>query len=90
LDGTPFVVGIISLVRAAHGAISGSLFPCSHATRCGTVLLGLAPPQLKQFHVAHTESFLAYMGQYIRAMVNAVAVKYVQFLAPGAQVYATR
>ena len=32
--------------------------------------------QLKQFHVAHTDMFIAYMGQYVRAMINAVAAKY--------------
>jgi len=30
---------------------------------------------LKQFHVSHTKTFLAYLGQYIRTLVNASAVK---------------
>jgi hypothetical protein len=38
--------------------------------------------QLKQFHVAHTESFLAYMGQYVRTMINAAAAKCVSAYGP--------
>lgn len=42
LDGTPFVIGIITM--------------------------------LKQFHVAHTQTFLAYLGQYLRSTINSVAL----------------
>jgi len=43
LDGAPFVVGIITL--------------------------------LKQFHVQHTKTFLAYIGQYLRTQINLTGLK---------------
>lgn len=30
--------------------------------------------QLKQFHAAHTDTFLAYIGQYVRTTVNNTAL----------------
>ena len=71
-DETPFIVGVVTLLKQVVGSFSLSyffFFPISVVACFLEIKQKLIKPVSQ--HSAHTHTLFAYLGQYVRAQINA-------------------